>query len=86
MRRRPIVVQRDTCSVPVASRVELTEALTTGDFDRLIATPESQWFEFKERWPDVESPRGLRDFLADAASFANAQGGMLVFGLRPKDR
>lgn len=77
-------VKRDAGAVPVASRVELTEVLVTGGFERLIDTPESEWFECKGLPPDVGSARGLRDFIADVASFANAQGGTLVYGLMSK--
>ncbi len=60
--------------------MELIAALGAGDFDRLVHTPEGAWFDFKAAAPDVKSPKGLRNFLADVASFANAQGGVLLFG------
>lgn len=60
------------------------EALARSDFARLVGTAESDWFECKGPPPDVGSPRGLRDFLADVASFANATGGTIVYGLRSR--
>lgn len=60
--------------------MELIAALGSGDFDRLVHTAEGVWFDFKAATPDVKSPKGLRDFLADVAAFANAQGGVLLFG------
>jgi hypothetical protein len=63
------------------SRAELREAVTSGAFVRLIGVIETGEIDFKARY-DLETNKGKRDLVADVASFANANGGLIVVGAR----
>lgn len=51
--------------------------------ERLVANgvPESRTLEYKRDLPDPQSKDAKREFLADVTSFANAQGGDILFGV-----
>lgn len=70
----------------LASAVELVSALARGDFDAVIGTAESQWVDFKQAPYPVRDGRltdnGKWNLAKDVACFANASGGLLVFGYK----
>jgi hypothetical protein len=68
--------------VPVSSRAALVEALVTGAPDRIFGTPESAWLDFKRDLYDLRSNSGKWEFLKDVVSLANAQGGVLLIGVK----
>ncbi len=61
------------------------DAITKEDIDSLKANGvrEGRSIEYKERLPQG-SDEDTREFLADASSFANANGGDLIYGVRPE--
>jgi hypothetical protein len=60
----------------------LTE-IKEADLQRLISdtVSEKRSIEYKRDWPRLTEPEGKREFLADIASFANAAGGDLIYGM-----
>lgn len=63
---------------------ELTGILDSGRFSDCRGIEESQIIEFKGggRPYDLDSRRGKRDLAADVASMANADGGVIVLGVK----
>jgi Putative DNA-binding domain len=61
------------------------EELTSDVLDDLVKdeVPEDRDLDYKELLPD-DKPDSHREFLYDASSFANAVGGVLIFGIREK--
>ena len=59
------------------------EAIGTDTLDRLIANgvAESRTLEYKRDLPNPKDKDGKREFLADVTSFANSQGGDLLYGI-----
>ncbi len=66
----------------VGSIIELIEALTQGDFDRVIGTPESAWLDFKQAPYQLTTPTGRWKLAKDVGAFANGTGGVIVIGYR----
>lgn len=64
------------------SRRDVLEALASGRFETMLDVDEGPQLDFKERAYDLEGPKGLRDLVADVASFANSRGGVIVLGAR----
>ncbi|MFO1043557.1 MAG: ATP-binding protein [Planctomycetaceae bacterium] len=62
------------------------DSITKADIDALIASRASEirTMEFKEILPG-RSDSDKREFLADAASFANSNGGDIIYGIRAVD-
>jgi hypothetical protein len=61
------------------------DAIKQEDIDALVtnAAAEGRRLEYKEKLPD-NTDAGTKEFLADASSFANADGGDLLFGIPEK--
>lgn len=59
------------------------DAVDRAAVERLLAhgVAESRTLEYKRELPDPKDKEGKREFLADVTSFANAQGGDLLFGV-----
>lgn len=59
------------------------EAIGTDTLDRLIANgvAESRTLEYKRDLPNPNDKDSKREFLADVTSFANSQGGDLLYGI-----
>jgi hypothetical protein len=64
---------------------ESIDTITEADLQALVLDEDSEakLIEYKELLP-TDSSSGKKEFLADAASFANALGGDLVYGMRAK--
>jgi hypothetical protein len=67
--------------VPGLSRVELVEAMATGNFATIIGTEEGSQIDFKQKPYDLAGPKGRRHLVADVAAFANHRGGVIVMGI-----
>lgn len=48
--------------------------------------PESRTLEYKRDLPDPKDRDSKREFLGDVTSFANAQGGDIVYGIEAPKR
>jgi predicted HTH transcriptional regulator len=61
------------------------DQITADDLEALVreGVPERRGIEYKEALPDRSDASRL-EFLRDASSFANAQGGHIVYGIREK--
>jgi len=46
---------------------------------------ETKNMDYKKNLPNLEIPKAKKEFLSDIASFANASGGDLIFGIEEKD-
>jgi schlafen family protein len=62
----------------------LMAVLDAGDFDQLVGTIEHQRVEFKEQPYNLETRRGLYELAKDVSGLANADGGVLVIGVRTR--
>ncbi|MFZ5728666.1 MAG: helix-turn-helix domain-containing protein [Pseudomonadota bacterium] len=62
------------------------EQVSARDITALVdaRTPEDRTLEFKRELPG-SSPDDIKEFLADATSFANTQGGDILFGIDDRD-
>lgn len=69
--------------VAVYSRSAVIEALAAGKADALKGTAETSWLDFKTS-PYPASDIGKFELCKDVASFANAQGGLLVLGVKAR--
>jgi hypothetical protein len=58
--------------------------LDAGDFAPLLGTIEHQRVEFKDQPYNLEARRGLYELAKDVSGFANADGGVLVIGVRTR--
>lgn len=65
----------------VTSVGDLFEALGSGDFERILGTPESDWIEFKGEIYPLDTIRGKYELAKDVAGFQNAGGGVIVLGV-----
>lgn len=61
--------------------MDLIDALATGEFERLIGTPEGDWLDFKTSPYQLDTPQGKWELAKDAAAFANKGGGYIVIGV-----
>lgn len=68
----------------VDSKTEMIEALTRSEHERILGTSESEWLDFKIEPYQLDTAKGRRDLIADAASFANHLGGVILVGVRTK--
>ena len=61
------------------------DAISANDIVSLVAnqTPERKTLEFKEKLPEG-TDKAKKEFLADVCSFANAEGGYIVYGIRER--
>jgi len=59
------------------------DAISANDIVSLVdnQTPERKTLEFKERLPEG-TDKAKKEFLADVCSFANAEGGYIIYGIR----
>ena len=64
---------------------ESADAISADDIVNLVAnqTPERKTLEFKEKLPEG-TDKAKKEFLADVCSFANAEGGYIVYGIRER--
>jgi hypothetical protein len=66
--------------MPVASNLELIEALTEGDLDRVLGTAEGELLDFKEQPYRLSEPKERWELAKDVAAFAQHRGGLIVLG------
>jgi hypothetical protein len=66
----------------VTGPVELRAALTSADFERVIGTPEDTWVDFKKEPYRLDTFKGKWEYAKDVAALANANGGVLVLGVK----
>lgn len=61
------------------------DAISADDIVSLVAnqTPERKTLEFKEKLADG-TDKAKKEFLADVCSFANAEGGYIIYGIRER--
>jgi len=52
------------------------------DYDSILGTAESEQIDFKEAPYQLDSPRQRWELAKDVVAFANARGGIIVFGFR----
>jgi len=68
----------------VGDNEELLEALKSGDFARVLGTPEAGSVDFKSEPYSMNTPKGPAEYSKDVAAFANAEGGLIVLGYKTK--
>lgn len=66
--------------MPVESAGDLIDALATGEFDRVLGTPESHWVDFKRDPYQLDTPKGQWELAKDVAAMAEVRGGLMVIG------
>jgi len=66
----------------VASRTEVVSALSQNRAQDLLGTAENAWLDFKTTPYAVQTEKGKFELCKDVAALANAQGGLLVCGVR----
>jgi hypothetical protein len=70
----------------VHSDLDLVAALAQGTPGRLIGTAESDRLDFKQSPYPLGTDKGKYDLCSDVAALANAQGGLIVCGVKAKRR
>lgn len=65
----------------VSSQPALFEALGSASHQLIVGTTEADWIDFKSEPYRVDAARGVRDLVADVASFANGRGGVIAIGV-----
>ena len=70
----------------VRSDLDLVAALAQGAPGRLIGTAESDRLDFKQSPYPLGTDKGKYDLCSDVAALANAQGGLIVCGVKAKRR
>ncbi|GLW46381.1 hypothetical protein Stsp02_20430 [Streptomyces sp. NBRC 14336] len=72
------------------SPAHLISQLTRQQPQEILGTPESEWVDFKSIGPkgpyDLSTEKGKFELAKDVAAFANAGGGLIVCGLKAKQR
>lgn len=66
------------------SRSALIEALAAGRPDGLTGVAETSWLDFKAAPYKLDTDKAKFELCKDVAAFANAQGGLLVLGVKAK--
>ena len=72
--------------MPVSGRPELYAALGRGacGFEMIRETPESDWVDFKRAPYHLEEKNPKLELAKDVSAFANAQGGVIVIGIKAR--
>ncbi|GAA1613932.1 hypothetical protein GCM10009733_007580 [Nonomuraea maheshkhaliensis] len=70
----------------VSSRAAVIEALASGRAEELLDTAENAWLDFKSSPYALKSDKAKFELCKDVAAFANAQGGLLVLGVKASKR
>src|SRR3990172_6449819 len=65
-------------------REKLNQIVTNSDFDQLIGEVENVCFDCKSQPYQVQHEAGKRELAKDVSSFANAQGGIILIGIKTK--
>ena len=63
---------------------QLREMIFSSDFNRLVGEIENEWLECKGQPYQIERESEKRELAKDVSSFANAQGGYILIGVRTK--
>jgi len=66
------------------SREKFNEVIIASDFDQLIGEVENIWFDCKSQPYQIELDSGKRELAKDISSFLNAQGGVILIGIKTK--
>jgi predicted HTH transcriptional regulator len=66
-----------------STKQKIEKIVKTREFSKFIGMEEDQWFEAKNMTPyDFNSATDRYELAKDVSSFANAEGGFIVFGLK----
>lgn len=82
---RDFYCERDYTGHVTLTKEKLEEVIKSGNFEALIGSAETGWFECKSQPYQISDGETARRELAkDVSSFANASGGKILIGLKTK--